>query len=61
MTMLKMLGATVQNVINHVLEVFVPLLQSITFWYIYRILQHAAGECSCGLFNWHLITCVFDV
>jgi len=52
--MLKMLGATVQNFIDHVLGVLVSLLQSVTFWYICKILQHTAGECGCGLFNWHL-------
>jgi len=57
--MLKMLGATVQNFINHMLGVFEPLLQSITFWYICRILQHTAGECSCGLFHWHLISYIW--
>jgi nucleoside recognition membrane protein YjiH len=35
MIVLKMLGATVQNFIDHVLGVFVPLLQPITFQYIY--------------------------
>lgn len=54
-----MLGATVQNIVDHMLEVFVPLLQSITFWCICRILQHTAGECNCGLFHWRLISYIW--